>query len=311
MSTAGLVLIGDVFDLPNGVEIRPFYGVRFQWIGWDGSIWDLSSDKRQGAYLMPGVRGMEMPPIKHFLRRSPGRVGARHAGFTLNEREVFWPLRMWTDDSSDAFIRQRRAFMRTLDPGKTGVWRVIQPNGESRSLRCRFVAFDTVPDSDPVEGGWGHYGIRLEAEDPYWYGGTIKQSWGVGDAQEFFVPPPSDDVFYISESASVATATVRNVGDVPAYPRWKVTGPTTDVVLGFGTKTITVPFAVPDGQQLVVETEPGAQSAYLNGVKVTKQLGSSSKFSPVPPGEQINLSLEMSGTGRVSMELAPAFYEAY
>jgi hypothetical protein len=308
---AGLVLIGERFELPDGVSVRPFYGVRFQWIGWDGSIWDLSSDVRSGAYLMPGVRGMEMPSPKHYMRRSPGRAGASHQGLTFAERDVFWPLRMWADESSDVFIRQRRAFMRTLDPSKTGVWRVIQPNGDARSIRCRFVGFDSVPDSDPVEAGWGHYGIRMVAEDPFWYGPPLLQSWGVGDPQEFFVAPPSDDVLFISPSASVSSATFTNSGDVPAYPRWKVTGPTDDVVLGFGGKVITVPFAVPEGEQLIVETEPGAQSAYLDGVKVTNQLGSSAKFAPVPAGGQTTLSLEMSGTGRVSLELSPAFYEAY
>jgi hypothetical protein len=308
---AGLVLIGETFELPDTVPVRPFYPIRFQWIGWDGSIWDLSSDRRQGAYLMPGVRGMEMPPPKHYFRRSPARPGAQHNGHTFAERDIYWPLRMWTDASSDVFIRQRRAFMRTLQPGKTGIWRVIQPNGDSRSIRCRFVAFDSVPESDPVEAGWGHYGIRLVAEGTFWYGPNVAQSWGVGDPQEFFVAPPSDDVLFISESSSIAEAKVRNTGDVPAFPRWKVTGPTSNVVLGFGGKLITVPFEVPEGQQLVVETEPGAQSAYLDGVKVTRQLGSSAKFAPVPAGEEVALSLEMSGTGRVSLELSPAFYEAY
>jgi hypothetical protein len=61
---------------------------------------------------------------------------------------------------------------------------------------------------------------------------------------------------------------------------------------------------------LVIDTDPTVQSAWLNGVDVTSQLGSAD-FAPIPAGHELPLSLTMAGTGSVEAAITPRYYRAW
>ncbi len=52
-----------------------------------------------------------------------------------------------------------RAFWKTMDPEKYGIWTITAPGGSSRSLRCRFKDDDGHAfEHDPFERRWATYG---------------------------------------------------------------------------------------------------------------------------------------------------------
>ena len=65
-------------------------GVAMTWTGGDGSSWDLTR-RSDGVWLMPGFRGLRMPPLDRFVSDSPSVDGSRWRGNRVLEREVFWP----------------------------------------------------------------------------------------------------------------------------------------------------------------------------------------------------------------------------
>lgn len=307
-----------------------FQGVRLSWTGWDGTVWQLT-DPDSGRFLMPGVRGLLMPDYERHSTGSDYVPGSRHRGTSTKDRECFWPLHEFSDTSSLDFIKWNRAFWRTLDPDREGTWRTHLPNGEVRSLSLRFVKSDDVLDGDPVFQGWQSTGITMLADKPYWRGTPVRRSFNEPVQHDYYVTEQdridngwADDVIhYLSSGGSFGSASITNDGDVSAFPVWTVLGPTTDVTFGVGTDTVRVPFAIPDGKAVVLDTDPvNGQVLWFGAwndeydvlespVDRTSELDPASKFVAVPAGEDRKLTITMTGTGAVLAELTPQYRRGY
>lgn len=286
-------------------------GSTHTWTGWDGSVWDLSG-LDSGVSLGAGVRGLTMPPVQRFTSDSPGVHGSRWRGSRTQEREVFWPLRVFHAAGSQEWLDYDAAFWRTMHPDQTGVWTVTQPNGVARSLTLRCVddgqqSFDT----DPALLGWARYGVTLVAEQPYWEGEPVVRSWKLTDPVPFLGPRGFGPPFYISQGSTLSNASIDNAGDIDAWPVWTIYGPTDSVTVGVNGRTVSVPFAIPSGAVITIDTRPTAQTALDGaGVEFTAQLGSFD-FAPVPAGQAVPLSLAMVGNGYVEASLTPLHLRAW
>ena len=286
-------------------------GSSHTWTGWDGSVWDLSGWD-SGVSLGAGVRGLTMPPVQRFTSDSPGVHGSRWRGSRTQEREVFWPLRVFHAAGSQDWLDYDAAFWRTMHPDHTGVWTVTQPNGVARSLRLRCLddgqqSFDT----DPALLGWARYGVTLVAEQPYWEAEPLVRSWKLTAPVPFLGPNGLGPPFYISQGSTMSKATIDNPGDIDAWPVWTIYGPTDTVTVGVNGRTVSVPFSIPAGGLITIDTRPTAQTALDGmGVEFTAQLGSFN-FAPVPAGRSVPLSLSMVGNGYVEASLTPLHLRAW
>lgn len=293
------------------------------WTGWDGSVWTLT-DPDSGLFLMPGVRGLGDGPHDQFKDTAPGLAGSLFNGFRAIERPVYWPIALFEDSSSEAWVLRDRAFRRTLRPGKTGVWTVSSKPGTTRRLTCRYVNTDGGQplEIDPVQAGWATSQVYLVAdEDPFWRGDPIQERWGSTAPVDFF-DPDGDPLFHISDGRTVDSAQMTNPGDVDAWPVWVINGPTTSVSLGVGDSVVEVPFAVADGERLVIDTNPTEQVAYLgdldpgdpfavlSGSDVTTDLGTAD-FAEIPADSTTDLFIDMTGTGTVAARIIPGYWGAW
>jgi hypothetical protein len=307
---AGLFLASPNFQpLPSGDE--NWTPLAHSWQAWDGTLWDLSSG-RSGVYLRPGLRGLGMPPIIRYSQKSPAVAGSFYRGSTVDERDVFWNVKVFRNTGSQDWIEHNRRWWRSLNPTKTGKWVVTQPSGDYRNLEIRLVddsGFTWASDTelDPEIAGFANYGLNLVAEQPYWQGAPISISWRPeGSPQPFFSPPGSASVFSIGSSNAVFGARIANPGDVDAWPVWKVNGPYTVASVGVGSRLISLP-ARTNGQSITVDTNPAAQTATdQTGADITAQLGSVD-FAPVPPGDPTQLNVTMTGTGSVDVTVVPNY----
>ena len=300
-------MAGIVFGDPLSPPPAPFTwtGLDMTWTGWDGSVWNLSNGS-DGTVMMAGVRGMNMPPVQHYTAEHAGTHGARWRGHTVQSREVFWPLQVYSDQGSIEWLERDRAFWKTMRPDKPGVWTVTRPDGQKRSLTLRFQDDGTQTyNTDPSLAGWSNYGITLMAEQPYWAGETETGSWVAGNAVQFF---PN---LTISPGGTLASAQLRNPGDVDAWPIWNVYGPTSSVTVGINGRNITVPFALLTGQVLTIDTSPRQQTAILDGITdKTAQLGVID-FAPLPADQISTLTLSVTGSGFVTATVTPLYLRAW
>jgi hypothetical protein len=295
--------------IPPAPPESPWTGMPMTWTGWDGSVWNLCNGA-EGVVLQAGVRGFGQAPYTHWRDKSPAVPGAKHNGEIADEREVFWPIKVYSDASSREWVERDRAFWRTLQPSRTGVWTVTHPDGAKRSLTLR-VASDGDPSFDTIPSlqGWAKYGITLVADQPYWEGQPIFRTWAQFEQQPF-LPPTAGAGYTVSSGSPLETATITNPGDVETHLRWEITGPCTSVTVGAGGAMIIAPVTLDAGETMVIDTDPDEQAATIGDTDVTKQL-TKAEFTPIPPGESVKLSLFMEGTGTIRAELTPLYERAW
>jgi len=328
-----------VYGSPYAPPDPPYrrLGVTASWTGWDGSVWDMSPSA--GVFLMPGVRGLTMPPVDHYIDTPAGIDGGRWRGSRTNVREVYWPLAVWQDGSDLDWLAFDAAFWRTMDPTKPGTWTITGPDGQERTLKCRFINDgDKAWDTAPGMRSWTPYQITLQAEQPYWCGTEVAQTFVTAVSDHDFFPDSGTDLLYISSGApDLASAAVTNPGDVAAWPVWWVSGRTTATV-GVAGRSVDVPFEVDGDHVLVVDTTPTARTAVMvdalttegaseaefvafvtaqlaagTGTDRTADLGSATAFAELPAGEAVALAITSTGDdpGWVRVAFTPRYWRAW
>lgn len=316
MTLPGLVLAQRPY-IPPAPDYTPGWdGLVLEWI-YDDVVWSLSNP-RDGIIMKPGIEGLLMPPIKHYREDSPAVNGAYWTGFTVDPRTVAWPIRLFHDGSTAEWIDYNEAFTKALNPAREGTFRVRSVR-TVRTMKMRYQSgMDAALQRDPTFFGWVDYDIRFQADRPMWAGPEVVRSWAAAAAADFFTGDPANPI-YISPSATLDTAVMPNPGDIEAWPVWTLEGPITvtggPTKLGVAGRDLLIPFDISTGEKLVIDTRPDAQTAILYPVAgppvdKTEDLGSWA-FTPIEAGDEVPLTLEMSGNGSVSCALEPLHYKAF
>lgn len=316
--------------VPPAPPAPAWAGVGLSWTGWDGSEWPLT-DPDTGLFLMPGVRGLGLPDFDRHSTESAMVPGSRHRGTSTKDRECFWPLFLYSDNSSAEFMARDRAFWNSLDTDLEGTWTASLPDGSRRTLGLRLVGAADDLAVDPVLKGWARYGVTLLADQPYWLGEATTQSWSQDDMRNYYVTAEdrieygyADDVIhYLSSGGALGTTTFSNDGDVETYPVWTAVGPMTDVSFGVEGGTVVVPFAVPAGYAVQIDTDPvngqvlwygpwdAVNMSITSPVDRTANLSPSSKFVAIPRGQDRKLSIAMTGNGAIIAEVRNRYRRAW
>lgn len=279
-------------------------GLRQTWTGWDGSVWTLS-DPASGVYLAAAdVVGLGEAPSQRYASTS-SVPGSRYRGRRVLERPVKWLVDVVADNPA-AWVALNRAFRRTLDRDRPGLWTITFPAGGTYTLECRY---DGAPMSfgvDPLQTCDAEYAIDLVADQhPYWRGDPVTASFGPGTSSNF-IPGGGGPPFTISEGSTLAAASITNPGDVDAWPVWTFRDAFTTLTATVGGSTIGV---VPDlvaNDVLVVDTDPRRQSATLNGTRV-RGIISPHDFAPIPAGTTTPITFVWVGTGTASVSIVPEY----
>lgn len=290
----------------------PKRAISLSWETWDGRRYNLSNWE-SGVFLMgENLEGLGYPTIQNFEQTSPAVHGSTWAGWLATGRKVFWTVGVYHNGTSEQWIQRNRAFMRSLQPGKTGRWVVELPTGERLGITLRYKGgLDGVFQVDPAKLGWQVYGIEFMVEQPFWEGDPIEESWSPGADMLWAGPTGFGPPWNISSSQKLASATLNNPGDIEAYPEWELRGPFTSASFGLGSNVTPVPFALTASQSLVVTTDPRTGlTAELNGTDVMERLPGFS-YPQIPPGQNVKLTLTMEapGTGaRMYARFRPLYF---
>lgn len=214
--------------ITGGPDLTTWAGLDVSWIGWDGTEWRFTSPASGVRLARGGVRGLTMPKVQRYASSGPAVAGSRWRGARTEEREVFWPL--WVlGNGGEEWVQYDRAFWRTMHPEKPGTWVVKQPNGETRSLSCRFVDDgDAAVELYQVTAGWMRYGVTLVAEQPYWQGSPINVApWENAVAsQDYYGGDPTPVAVTLQVTGDTVTRTAHGflAGQIVAFSN--ITGTT-------------------------------------------------------------------------------------
>jgi len=297
---------------------QPWVSTKLIWTGWDGTTWDLNDGQSGVQVVSSGVVGLHLPPFEPQV--SDRRTGRRRRGVRVRERQVELPLLVWHDESSAEWVERDRAFWRSFHPLRTGTLTVTTPGGVIRHLDV-YLESDGghAYDLDPVKKGWGLYNLVLTAEQPYWYGEPITRSWGALETGLFFGGDDPDDPgavetappLFITSDSDTSNAFMPNPGDVAAWPVWTVEAAGSDVDITFGAVAASIgPPTIPDGQTLVVDTDPTIATARLNGVDVAGQVDPYNP-KPIPAYSGSYLIITITGLGVVTVTITPRYLRAW
>jgi hypothetical protein len=310
---------GVVFVTPPSVYTPPPIDIgrahyTLWWEGWDGSNWSLSDDS-SGLVLRRDVRGLGGITIEHHRDEHASLAGSRWRDFRATNREIYLPVYLFSDGTSQDWVEHNRAFTRTLRAGRTGWLHILHPDGTHRRIQARYErGLEEAYNLDPAFFGWANYGIYLTAEQPYWEAAEpITQVWRAPKPVFFFgggdTPGPAGPPWGVSVEKTLASATITNPGDVEAWPRWIYRGAATSATVGIGDELVGIPIALTAGQSVTVDMNPYVQMATReDGTDVTSQLGTFD-FSPIPPGAEVELAIDLvsSGTGSIELQLVPLY----
>lgn len=301
----------------------PFRRSTQLWHGVDGTTWDLG-DVTSGVLLGRGVKGLYLPPIDRQVQTYAGLPGARFKSSRTAQRDVEWPITIFSDTSSENFLDIQSRFFQSLSPDVPGTWEVIDPLGRSRTLQLRLSGDgEYAPDLDPFITGASGMLLEFVADQPYWQGAEVSQQWAAPVQYLFFGggdPSNPTDVanqagppFVPSQSTSLTDATITNPGNVPAWLTETVVGPCDSITvtvnggqIGFG--------AIASGSTLVINTAPSgpnARTAFLDGVEVSGQVIPWDP-RPLPPGVAVPVEIVVTGAPQaVSVSFVPQYYRAF
>jgi hypothetical protein len=294
--------------------------MRMYWTGKNGKRFEIT-DPDSGVFVYnEGVRGLAMPPVDRYTSESPIQAGSTYRGSRVKARDVFWPLYLYSDGGSDEWMKVDQDFWSTMRPDDAGVWEVLTPSGQLRSIECRYVDdSDKTFERDPFYFGWSVYGVHLIADRPFWRGKRVTRKWTAPTNTDFYGGP---FVFNIAPNDTFDTAQMNNPGDEPARMVWDIYGPCDSAIVGLPDAQIEIP-AVAGDKKLTVDTRPDYLSAVerdrtdtdntTEGVDRTTDLGEA-LFADIPPGGEVTLSMSTTGadsTTFITGSIDPLFWRAW
>lgn len=284
-------------------------------LGCDGSTWALT-DPTSPVQLAGGLGGLHLPKVSHRWSTSARRAGRRWKGSVTDSRA--FTMNLLVGEGTGAYD----SGWRSLD----GVfWQALSTDaqatlvvGGNRSLTFRLDEDNGFDFADaPGLFGLVKFPINCIADDPFWRGNeaTTEFQFHVDAAVNYYggaggLGPP----YIISGSSLFTTAHVPNPGDQPAWPVWTITGPTPSARVGVGDSVISVPFALNDGDVIILDalnetiTDPQGNNLWpLMGY-------SSVPWAPIPPGDLVPISIGMDSPGvgaQIAVTLTPLFRRAW
>lgn len=217
-----------------------------------------------GIDWLDGRGGEDLPPYEvteDTLPQGDQPYGVVR-GVRAAPRTYTFPLLIHNPGNAGFRTRQQRV-LRAFDPTTgDGRLRLLQPNGDERSLTARYSSGAEGSDIQDRAGLWWRvYAVQLRALDPYWSSMQPKTLTfgGGGDGGAFFPLLP----VRLAASSVLGETTAQVEGDAPSWGIWTITGPANGITtlantsLGLQVKlNLTGDYELAEDEQLVVDMRP-------------------------------------------------------
>ncbi|MEU0787558.1 phage tail family protein [Streptomyces sp. NPDC006173] len=265
------------------------------------------TDWENGWLLQPGAKGLDMPGYAFTTDESPGIDGYQLRDVRAQGKEIILPVAFWANDSRQAYLARRRAFIKSLNPKRgVGTIALTQPDGDIRTIGAYYVSGMEGDESLDASGErWCINALTFGVPSPYWIGASAGETFKAGTSGTFlpFLP------LTVGDSQVLGAITVDNDGDDLAYPVWTITGPATAIHLVNHTtgQTLDLTRTITGADSIVIDTRERRQTAVLNGVtNCWPDLSSASELWALEEG--VN-SLELTVDGSTSATSVQLTYQ--
>jgi len=277
------------------------------------------TDQAAGLRIEKGSRGLGLVQFETVQDDSPWSDGSTVEDVYALPRQPMLPMMVWGADRAE-FLSRLRTLSAALVPrdggGRAvpGELELAQHDGRRFRLQAHYLG--GLPDEETTDLGgdtnWCRFQLQLLAPDPFWYAPEpTVLSWTFADPVPFLGNPFLP--LRISPSQTIGDVAILNPGTAPALGMWRITGPGNNVVLANldSGEQIQITGTIPDGEQLVVVTDPLAPSITLqpSGVDWWDKVADGPVLWAIPPGTT-SASLTLSGAAsgsRVVLEFRPRF----
>lgn len=264
----------------------------------------------RGIQVLAGLTGLGLPPVQVQWLEGAGD-GAKYRGRRVLARDIDLPLLLSAPNHKELQLEARR--LSRMLAGELRLSLVEEDGTTWHSMCYRTGGGDYAYGKDTNGEDFLLLGITVRSGDPYWNRDvptvvTIGSDAG-GTASPFLAEMVK---LNLAPSDVIGTLTIDNVGDVPSYPVWKVTGPGTNLTLISPTgETLLWEGTLMAGETLTIDSK---SALVVDGTGANRygELAPNPKFWAIPEGES-TLTAAMGGTtsaSRITCELTPRLWMA-
>lgn len=260
-----------------------------------------------GTQVIRGMTGRYAPPVLAVRDVIPGIPGQRMREIHHDMRELDLPLFALADDRV-AFQALLSQMVRDFDPvAGSGTLRHIAIDGTTSDLFCRCVGGLGI-DS---EGSMGPHAatptLVFQADDPYWYGDIIQQSFSGGAPVNWFAMLPVQ----LGSASVLGDTTIDNVGDVKAWPIWTIQGPGSNPTLTNQrtNEVVSLAASLGAGDRVIIDTRPGYKTVRgPNGLNYRRYLTDYALWGLLAGKNSVTLSMSgATSASYITLAYRPAY----
>lgn len=218
-----------------------------------GIAWPLTNtDPSIGWFTRPEVAGWGARPYEIVTDPDP-RGGDTIRFIRAQAGHLTWPLHVYGDTHMEFVTRLRqirKAFTMTVHRGQTGLLRVARPDGTYREVDVMYSdGFGGEPGEDWL---FANPTLTLMCPDGYWRSNPSFVTRKYLTRQPFLSPYPR-----ISSSQVIGITTIKNPGDVAAWPTWLIAGPMEAMTAVSNTtgRQFTITYSLAAGETATITTQ--------------------------------------------------------
>lgn len=291
----------------------PVDEIQLTWIPPNDTPIELN-DPARGWRLLGALVDEGMPEARFQTSELFDQPGEVVESVKYAKREVDVPFAVVSDTGVMTLRYATRFLSRALSPLRgEGALRLTMQDGTQRELKCRY-SKGMRPDIKQIDSRgteWDKMVLTFRASDPFWYDvdATVVTLRTTATGISFFpmFADPADVGPHLSSSSVFSDFDVENLGDVSAWPAWRINGPGVDPLLmniltgevldmsNNGGITIAA------GEWIDIDTRPGYKTVtHSNGDNLFSRLTDASSLWPLVVGPQ-GLRVTVAGATRSSL----------
>lgn len=265
--------------------------IRWVWYAASGATIELTG-LADDLEIERGTSGIYMPPLRVVKDIIPGQPGRLTRQVFHDVREVTFPLIALPNNVED-MENLIEKLVRFMDPTKgPGVLRRVARDGSYTDLFCRYAGGLEVSGMGASGPILQRANLIFQADDPYWYGEVVTQSYTGGDTQSWFPFPP----LTLGNANVIGDIAINSDSDVETWPVWTIKGPGVNPELHNLTTeqstTMILPAPLGVSDLITIDTRPGVKSVIgPDGTSWRRYLTDRALWGLVPGYNDISLAL--------------------
>lgn len=274
--------------------------VNYAVIGANGDRIDFDNEN---YVLNPDFTGFNMAPAQVRIQESAGDGGVfRHSKKGIRELDL--PITTIGTNRADVQGKLRRLSRLLQDVLGPTTLEAVYSDGEKLQMEVYYTGGAEGQWGAAAGQIWNRWVLSLQAPIPFWEKAN-EVSFIIGEEPTGRGLLPELTKLKVSSGQIFGQVGVNNVGDVPSFPKWRILGPITNLVVSNGVQAFTVPGVIEAGDIITIETATGKVfDEDLNNLY--NILGPAPKLFQLPPG---NTTITVTGDNTSDATRVGFFYK--